>query len=288
LKGYKRHVRNLIARYGAYPVIWIVGGEANAKGGPWDKVALYMEATDPYDRLMCIHTAAIRNWFSGLNVFDFDMYMSAPTHDSWKSAQRSVEMLNECRETLPTRPVLNGETNYERHMQYNFDDIQRYVFWSAMLSGAAGHTYGAAGIWHMGTREEHGNWGSWGGFPYDLTTWDEGMHFPGSAQLGRGKALLEELPWHEFEPHPEWIGEDAFAAGIPGRIRVIYQPKRGIYNWRGFHVNNLAPGIWSAFYFDPVSGRRFDLGTHTISGTWTSPNVPTPQDWVLVLEQRKP
>jgi hypothetical protein len=28
LDGFKRHWRNLIARYGAYPAIWAVGGEA--------------------------------------------------------------------------------------------------------------------------------------------------------------------------------------------------------------------------------------------------------------------
>lgn len=27
LEGYKRHYRNLVARYGAYPVVWILGGK---------------------------------------------------------------------------------------------------------------------------------------------------------------------------------------------------------------------------------------------------------------------
>ena len=30
------------------------------------------------------------------------------------------------------------------------------------------------------------------------------MKLPGSGQLGMGKALLMEYPWHRFEPHPEW------------------------------------------------------------------------------------
>lgn len=29
LDGYKRHWRNLIARYGAWPTVWIVGGEVS-------------------------------------------------------------------------------------------------------------------------------------------------------------------------------------------------------------------------------------------------------------------
>ena len=113
------------------------------------------------------------------------------------------------------------------------------------------------------------------------------MNFPGSAQLGHAKALLEKLPWQQFEEHPEWVGKDLFAAGIPGNVRVIYQPNRGVYKWDGIAVNNIEPGTYSAFYFDPVSGRRYDLGVHALSGTWQSPNVPSPQDWVLVMEARK-
>ncbi len=33
LDGLKRHWRNLIARYGAYPTVWIVGGEAKGTAG---------------------------------------------------------------------------------------------------------------------------------------------------------------------------------------------------------------------------------------------------------------
>ena len=47
------------------------------------------------------------------------------------------------------------------------------------------------------------------------------------------------------------------------------------------------PGPWSAFFFDPVSGRKFDLGTVQVTDSWKSPNVPSPRDWVLVLLAEK-
>ena len=51
--GMKRHWRNLVARYGAYPVIWIIGGES---GGPqWTEVARYVQKIDPYRRPATMH-----------------------------------------------------------------------------------------------------------------------------------------------------------------------------------------------------------------------------------------
>jgi hypothetical protein len=285
LPGYKRHFRNLIARYGAYPVVWILGGETQKSQGPWYALAEYVDTTDPYDRLLTNHSSHLRHAFDNDAVFDFDM--DATGHRSWETANSAIERAQQTRAKSPVKPYVSGESCYERHMQENFDDLQRHQFWGLMLSGAAGHTYGAAGIRHMGVPEEHGNWGGWKHQPYDLTTWREGMQFPGSAQLGRGKALLEELSWHRFEPHPEWVAKENFAAGIPGQIRVIYIPKRGIYKWDGVAVQNLPPGSYSAFYFDPVTGRRFDLGVVTASGSWKSPNVPSPQDWVLVMQAQK-
>ena len=49
-------------------------------------------------------------------------------------------------------------------------------------------------------------------------------------------------------------------------------------------MNKLRPGSYSAFFFDPVSGRRFDNGMVTTTGSWHSPPVPSPQDWVLVMQ----
>ena len=285
LPGYKRHFRNLIARYGAYPVIWILGGETEKGQGQWHELAQYVKSIEPYGRLFVNHSSHLRQALEGSDMFDFDM--DATGHNSWNTVN---EILGKTRQSLknePLKPFVSGESCYELHMQENPAYLQRYQFWALMLAGAAGHTYGAAGIWHMATPAAHGNWGGWDGQPYDLTTWNEGMNFPGSAQLGHAKALLETLPWQQFHEHPEWVPKDVFAAGIPRKIRVIYQPNRGVYQWDGIAVNNIEPGTYSAFYFDPVSGRRYDLGVHTLSGTWQSPNVPSPQDWVLVMQAQE-
>jgi hypothetical protein len=280
LDGYKRHWRNLIARYGAFPVIWIIGGEAIDNYGPWSELSKYVHATDPYRHPLTYHAPANpRKALKDNAHFDFDMIGIG--HDGFRVAAASLELMKFCLAQEPRRPALCGEACYEGHMQTNFQDVQRHLFWSFMLSGAAGHTYGAAGIWQASVEGDPGI------APiYDWTTWKEGMNYPGGAQLGLGKQLLEQYPWSRFEVHPEWAEKDCFAAGIPGQVRFIYQPRRNIYNWTGTVVKGLEPGVtYSAFYFDPATGRRFPQGHITApTGEYKSPRLPSPQDWVFVLE----
>lgn len=307
--GVKRHWRYLVARYGAYPTVWIVGGEvddetiprstasAYAKWGqgPWGEVAKYLRSIDPYRHPLTFHTTYGRRGLSGdESVIDFDMVTGS--HDGWNAASKiSLALLTDAAAITPPMPVLSGETAYEGHMQNNLQDIQRHVFWMLMLSGAAGHTYGAAGVWHASVEGDPGITPV-----YDLTTWQEGMNYPGSTQLGLGKRLLEEYPWSHFVPHPEWVEPGSFAAGIPGEVRFIYQPRRGTYAWAGPIVKNLEHDVpYHAFYFNPTNGKRYELGTvkreakepaQVAAGSdeFRAPALPSPQDWVFVLERVKP
>ena len=289
IDGYKRHWRNLVARYGAYPTIWMVGGEAKDSQGPWSEVAKYLKDTDPYRHLLVYHAPGHpRKELLDNSMFDFDMV--AIGHNGMATANGTLKLIKSCLGTSPARPVLCGEACYEGHMQTNFQDIQRHMFWSFVLSGAAGHTYGAAGIWQASVEGDPGITPV-----YDLTTWREGMNYPGATQLGIGKKLLEKYPWSRFESHPEWVEKDCFAAGVPGEVRIIYMPRRNIYNWSGPTVKNLEPDVdWHVYYFDPATGRKFDQGTikasakaddKTAESVGFKKNVPSPQDWVLVFER---
>jgi hypothetical protein len=62
-----------------------------------------------------------------------------------------------------------------------------------------------------------------------------------------------------------------------------------VYNWNGTTVKGLEPDMhYSAFYFDSATGRRFEHGViNAPSGEYKSPRLPSPQDWVLVLENNK-
>ncbi|MHB8957628.1 MAG: apiosidase-like domain-containing protein [Pirellulaceae bacterium] len=253
IDGVKRHWRNLIARYGAHPVIWIIGGESS--GPEWTEVAKYVQEIDPYRHPSTMHPHdSGRKSVTDETAIDFDMLQTG--HGDWDAARAAIPKLTAACDRQPPMPVMIGEYCYEGHMQTAFQDVQRYVFWSSMLSGSAGLTYGAAGVWHASVDGDPGIANI-----YDWTTWREGMNFPGSTQLGLGKQLLEHYPWWRFEPHPEWVEPGCFAAGIPGEVRFIYLPRRGVYNWSGPVVKELERDVpYSLFYLNPTNGKRYDEG----------------------------
>jgi hypothetical protein len=262
--GIKRHWRNLIARYGAFPTIWIIGGES---GGPeWTEVARHVQEIDPYGHPVTIHPFhSARQSVTDETVIDFDMLQTG--HGDWEAARAAVPKLQAAYARIPVMPAMMGEYCYEGHMQTAFQDVQRYVFWATVLSGSAGHTYGAAGVWHASVEGDPGI-----ARVYDFTTWKDGMNFPGSTQLALGKRLFEQHAWARFEPHPEWTEPGCFAAGVPGEVRLIYLPRRDVYDWSGVVVKQLERDVpYHAFYFNPTNAKRYDLGTVINVGSAAKP-----------------
>lgn len=193
----------------------------------------------------------------------------------------------------PRYPVLIGEVGYEGEYGANWQDVQRFFFWTSMLSGSCGHTYGASGIWQFITRTEK----FVGHIEYSDQTWDEAMKLPGSRQLGISKAFLERYPWWTFDPvhEPDW-DESArlspFAARIPGQVWMIYLCGDAFEDkfWGLKGKSITVDADYRAFLFNPRNGRETDLGRVQPDerGRWAVPSKPTREDMVLVLERDRP
>lgn len=227
----EEHWRYLIARYGAWPVTWCVAGEANlpwylAKGFPyddrevvhgWTKVIRYVRATDPFRRPLTIHPTAINQYTArhatdDPGLLDFDMLQTP--HGEREAAFVTVKAVRDSYEARPTMPVIDGEASYEQLLGRIPAEWARAMFWIGMTGGAAGHTYGANGIWQVNRKgDPHG--ASPTGGNYGTIPWDESMNLPGSSQVAAGKRFLEGYPWQTFEPHPEWVAWDEAAVRKP-------------------------------------------------------------------------
>ncbi len=220
----KQHWRYLVARYGALPVVWCVAGEANlpyyqAKGFPyddreqvkgWTEVARYLRRIDPFHRPMTIHPTGIgrlsaRNAVGDIGLLDFDMLQTP--HGQRNAVPPTVHTVRESYADTPVLPVINGEAAYEMLNDSLPTEWARRMFWLCLMNGAAGHTYGANGIWQVNRKgQPHGPSPTAGSPPtgYGVIPWDDAMNLPGSKQMGLGKKLLEQYRWQDFKPHPEW------------------------------------------------------------------------------------
>lgn len=335
----RQHWRNLVARYGAYPVVWIVAGEWNMPGDcaicseaqrtGWIELTEYVKSIDPYRHPATLHegihrgTKPARAWVTDQGLLDFDLLQTG--HGPTIYYEKTVSHISACRSMSPAKPVICGEAAYEGHTDrpkknlfFNHDEDppfpQRFLFWTSMLQGAAGHTYGANGIWQVESPEHPHGWsGTCTKNNFWETPWYTAMGFLGSTTLPLGKRLLERYQWWRFEPHQDWIRPSStsltkphdtwydplkrwneingqtmlpYAAGIPGEVRIIYIP----YGASVSKVADIEPGLpYRAFYFSPIDGKQCDLGTIELtSGVWQVPAAPSnEQDWVLVLESEQ-
>jgi hypothetical protein len=236
----KKHWRYVIARYGAYPVFWVGGGEVydppegtmpKARLTPgWTDVIRYIHATDPYHHPVTVHEVSdVSLQDASLTDFDF----AQPGHGGWASIGYEVALLNmRYARTEVKKPFVVAEIGYEKEYATHLEDFQRAAFWLAMLNGAAGHTYGAAPIYEVNNPDKplH-HFGQ-----YTFMTWKEGMDFPGAYQIGLGAQLLQKYPWWQFTPHPEWITP---------RGTTLLEPRSGVNGYDLGDPRSLANPDWS-------------------------------------------
>ncbi len=306
----KQHWRNLVARYRAYPVVWCAAGEVTMStyshkrtdrakeerrtlSERWTDVMRYIREIDPYRNILTVHPGgglSAREAILDESIVDLDMLQTG--HGGYWSLQFTVKKEQEAVARKPRKPVVNAEVCYENIMGGSQQEVQRFLFWTSLTSGTAGHTYGAQGIWDMNSRDR----------PFESTNpiwgdgfWQDAMHLPGSRQVGVGKALLERYPWWLFEPRQEREVEkakriSAFATGIPKTVWVFYLAARCMES-KFFGVQGLRipiePGArYRAVFLDPRTGAQIDFGRlyPKVDGMWAVPEKPTMSDWVLVLQ----
>ena len=140
----KKHWRNLVARYGAYPVVWCMAGEANmpyylapgdkrsdlvakAKSG-WTEVTRYVRELDPYHNPITIHPTDVgRNQIEDPSLLDIDMLQTG--HGGWDSMPNTFQKVNDSIMAEPKMPVIVGEVCYEGIGGKSLQDVQRFAFW---------------------------------------------------------------------------------------------------------------------------------------------------------------
>ncbi len=307
----KLHWRNLIARYAALPVAWCIAGEGlmpyylhgaqitdmaqweRERSAAWSDMARWLHAQDGFRRPITIHPTRFgRRQVDDASTLDFEMLQTG--HAGFPSLTSTIDMLEESLVASPTMPVIISEVNYEGILESSGPEIQRFLYWSSVLSGSAGFTYGANGLWQVNGEDipygpsPHGM--AWGG-----PSWREASQLQGSRQIGLAKQLLDTLPWWTIRPAPENMSHHStqadrigpYAAVLEGDIRIVFIPAPSIFLIRrgGLSLRNLDPATpYQTFWFNPKTGERTELGaiTSDADGQYLLPTPHLIQDWVFV------
>ncbi len=304
------HWEYLIARYGAYPVVFTLSGETTLAyytdleknwdyykdqfRKKWSEVAAFIQNNDPYNRVLTTHPGpGIHDGKPPIyNMELLDMIMLQSGHKGFLTLPSSNQFIQDYRKRFPEIPIIHGEVCFEGMFGSSRDDVQRMLFWSNVLQGTPGFSYGVEGIWQFNTEKEPFGESptgmTWGNVP-----WSEAMHYKGSSQLGMGAEFLRELQWWKIKPSPERLSYhaeienyyDPYAAEI-GDDLLIYFTKVG-YKPNKLKVLGLSPDSHYVFiYFDPITGKRYSEKTFESSenGEWTIGTPPIMQDWVLLIQ----
>lgn len=213
----KQHWRYLVARYGAYPVFWIAGGEVydpapqsashrldealeSLRSPGWSEIVRYIRSIDPYHHPLSVHERTDDS-LQDNSLTDFEVAQAGSVFGP-ATLGYEVAMLNMRYARVSVRkPVVMGEVAIEQLGNSYFEDFQRGAFWLGMLNGAAGVTYTAAPVFEANNPAKPLHRFA----QFTFLSWEEGMNFPGSYEMGIGSKLLRRYPWWQFAPHPEWV-----------------------------------------------------------------------------------
>lgn len=285
-------------RYREAPVIWVLGGDANIASAEEraiiDAMAEGLQAGGGDEHLMTYHPRGpglSSEQVHSASWLDFNMIQSshgARDHDNGTFVRHDYGL-------TPVKPTLDGEPRYEGipvgfyfensdpFERFDAYDVRQAAYW-ALLSGAAGHTYGNNSIWQMWSPE-------WEPVLSAKTPWHAALDHPGAFQMTYVRRLFTSRPFQKLAPDPDLVvqGPEGLGASVraaraeDGSFAFVYSPRGAPFtvDTRRIEASSLKE-IW----YNPRYGTAHPTHTTTTAGfqTFTPPSEGRGHDWILILE----
>ena len=267
-----RLCRYLVARWGAYNVVWILGGDGSYLGkyAPrWKNIGRGVFGDAPA-RPVTMHPGS-RQWtggdFRAEKWFSFIGYQSGH-NDSEEAVKWLVEGPPATEwSTRPARPIVNMEPNYEEitspQTGTHFDAlaVRKAMYRSLLVSPTAGATYGHHGVWSWAETWEvplnHDKFGK-------ARPWYEAVNSEGSQSVKHLAQLFGSIRWWTLRPDREMVQNQpstalqfiASARSEDGSLAMVYLPESGEVE---LDASKLKPGARMR-WFDPAAGTYTSAG----------------------------
>lgn len=216
----KRWWRYLVHRLAAYNVIWVIGGEYNMNnygglGLPfWKDLGQFIKDEDPYDRIVSAHNTP-PGWEGGAEAPQWstaevlhtekwlDYNQSQVGHGRWYN-EMIPDVVAEAYAKEPAKPIVVTEPWYE-FVEGNPTAMDiRLAAWGAILSGAAGHTYGGGHVWLAHVPESPAGGGPW---PLEKSFDNNTLNYAGAVSMSHVSTFFKNVSWWKLSPHPDLLQE---------------------------------------------------------------------------------
>ncbi|MGI5869351.1 MAG: DUF4038 domain-containing protein [Kiritimatiellia bacterium] len=295
----REYGRWVAERYADGDVVWVVGGDrpvlSEDDAAVWRAMAEGIRSSIGDSKLISFHPVGGESSATYVHDepwLDFNMLQSGHCgrdNPNWTLIRRDLAI-------LPTKPVLDGEPNYEDHPVMGSHDGMyvrtgeyfgpldiRKSFYRSVLSGACGHTYGCHSVWQ-----------GWDPALYEpinapVHPCMESLELDGASQLKYGRALGEWLFARggvvandgllanlRMEPNRQMVA-CSFADGI-----AVYTPVRQLIRLRK-HALGCDLARLKAMWFDPRTGNSTPASPQKDGPTYAEYAPEDSGDWVLLL-----
>lgn len=287
--------RYLVARYGAYILVWILAGDGDYRGGKaerWRRIGRTVfqgkskqpVTMHPAGRHWLLPEFLREKWLDivgyqsghGVSEDDLKWLCFGPPSKDWRLE--------------PTRPFINLEPNYEDHLAYRIFKpitahmVRRAAYWSLLVAPPAGVSYGTNGVWYWNRKPEipinHPHIGV-------AKPWREAVRLPGAWNMARLERIFSKIPWWTLHSDSEILLEqpglrnvELFVAACRsenGRIAVIYTPEKQNLNLNLSGIKKPFEAVW----VNPRREEEVKIGIFTDNTLNLTP--PEPGDWLLIL-----
>lgn len=271
-------------------IIWILGGDRDAEGLQelWGNMAAGIVEGQGQHTLTTFHPIGghtSSKWFPDTDWLDHHMIQSG--HHKYDIP--NWEMIEHDYALTPTKPVLDGEPNYEDHpINWNAEngyftdyDVRKQLYRS-LFAGSFGHTYGHQSVWQMYDEGREP-------VAFPLFPWRVAIDRPGAWQVRHAKNLLLALPFFTRIPDQSLLvsaNEDGAkhvqaTRDSEGRYALVYIPMAS--QEVAIDLSKLASPTLKLAWFDPRTAALAPIGERSNSCIETVTTPVEGPDWVLVI-----
>lgn len=259
-------VRMLVARYGAWPCMWLVGADGTGREPAVEAMGEEVDRCDAYEQPTGLHYNPWQPSNAHWDADWCDFHLCQTGHSGDHRADRVAAM----HARTPVRAVANGEPTYEAmgFGKYGLDRWQHDEAWENLCAGGTfGCFYGAGSLWQW-KREGETAWGEWSAGPFD---WREAMRQPGSRYPGILGRAIEAFAFDGMSPDVTRAkAMRCVSAGT--EFTLVYAPQGGVVEV----FSNGHPQPWRAIC--TLTGK--ELGSGRLSDespmTWPGNRIELP------------